>query len=125
MALEPRDKKIYRFNADGTVARTIDLGSDIEFPVSLAVEAGFIFVLDRHQDCVFVYDEDGRFRYRFLGIGQAEGKVYFPRQLRFDPWGRLCVVDEGNGRVEVYAPVGDVHDVWQGMWLQLVFWLWY
>lgn len=105
VGLEPRDKKIYRFNADGTVAKTIDLGTDIDFPVSLAVGAGgYIFVLDRHQDCVFTYDDQGRFRYRFLGIGQATGKVYFPRQLRFDPWGRLCVVDEGNGRVEVYAP---------------------
>jgi DNA-binding beta-propeller fold protein YncE len=105
LALEPRDKKIYRFHADGTVAATFDLGAEIDFPVSLAVgAAGFVFVLDRHQNRVFAYDEDGSFRYRFLGLGQAVGKLYFPRQLRFDPWGRLCVVDEGNGRVEVYAP---------------------
>jgi DNA-binding beta-propeller fold protein YncE len=105
LALEPRDKKIYRFHADGTVAATFDLGADIDFPVSLAVgAAGFVFVLDRHQNRVFAYDEDGSFRYRFLGLGQSAGKLYFPRQLRFDPWGRLCVVDEGNGRVEVYAP---------------------
>jgi DNA-binding beta-propeller fold protein YncE len=105
LALEPRDKKIYRFHADGTVAATFDLGAEIDFPVSLAVgAAGFVFVLDRHQNRVFAYDEDGSFRYRFLGLGQGAGKLYFPRQLRFDPWGRLCVVDEGNGRVEVYAP---------------------
>jgi DNA-binding beta-propeller fold protein YncE len=105
VALEPRDKKIYRFNPDGTVAKTINLGGLIEFPVSLAVgPGGIIYVLDRHQNCVLAYDDDGQFRYKFLRLGQAADEVYFPRQVRFDPWGRLCVVDEGNGRVEVYAP---------------------
>lgn len=104
VALDPRDRKVYRFNADGTVAKSITL-SGVDFPVSLAVGAGgFIFVLDRHQSCVLVYDEDGQFRYKFLRLGQAVGEVYFPRQVRFDPWGRLCVVDEGNGRVGIYAP---------------------
>ena len=105
LALEPRDRTIYRFKLDGTVADKISLGTRLDFPVSLAVgPAGFLFVLDRHQNSVFAYDESGNFRYRFLGQGQAAGKVYFPRELRFDPWGRLCVVDEGNGRVEIYAP---------------------
>jgi len=104
LALEPRDKKIYRFHTDGSVAEIINLGDEAGFPVSLAVgPSGFIFVLDRHQNSVLVYDENGHFRYRFLSSGQANGQVYFPRQLRFDPWGQLCVVDEGNGRVEIYS----------------------
>jgi DNA-binding beta-propeller fold protein YncE len=104
LAIDPRDKKIYRFNFDGSVAEEIKLGEQIDFPVSLAVgPSGFYYVLDRHQNSVFVYSEDGLFRYRFLSTGQSAGKVYFARQLRFDPWGQLCVVDEGNGRVEIYA----------------------
>lgn len=103
VALEPRDKKIYRYNSDGSVAGVIDLGNEAGFPVSLAVgPSGFIFVLDRHQDSVLVYDENGNFRYHFLNPGQANGQIYYPRQLRFDPWGQLCVVDEGNGRVEIF-----------------------
>jgi sugar lactone lactonase YvrE len=104
VALVSRDKKIIRFNPDGTIAKEIALGDEIDFPVSLAVgPAGTIYVLDRHQDSVLAYSENGRFQYRFLGSGQAPGKVYFARQLRFDPWGRLCVVDEGNGRVEIFS----------------------
>lgn len=103
IALEPRDKKIFRFNTDGTVAEEIKLGDEANFPVSLAVgPAGFYYVLDRHQNSVLTYDEFGQFRYRFLESGQSAGKVYFARQLRFDPWGHLCVVDEGNGRVEIF-----------------------
>lgn len=101
--IEPRGKKIYRFRQDGTLADTITLGDEIDFPVSLDIgPSGSFYVLDRHQNKVFAYSEDGRYRYSFLGSGQAPGKVYFARQIRFDPWGRLCVVDEGNGRVEVY-----------------------
>jgi len=104
LALAPRDKKIYRFRADGTIVDTINLGDEIDFPVSLAVgPSGYIYVLDRHQNEVFAYSQDGQFKYLFLATGQGPQQVYFPRELRFDPWGRLCVVDEGNGRVEIFS----------------------
>ncbi len=104
LALEPRDKKIYRFKADGTVENTISLSGELDFPVSLAAgQGGVIFVLDRHKNSVLAFSESGQYLYRFLDTGQSAGKVYFARQIRFDPWGRLCVVDEGNGRVEIYS----------------------
>jgi DNA-binding beta-propeller fold protein YncE len=104
LAIEPRDKKIYRFNERGQILDEIQLGDEAGFPVSLDIgSAGFYYVLDRHANSVLAYDESGQFRYRFLATGQSPGKVYFASQLRFDPWGRLCVVDEGNGRIEVYG----------------------
>ena len=103
-ALDPLGKKIFRFNADGAIAKTVNLGDEVDFPVSLAVEeTENIYVLDRHQNSVLAYSQDGRFRYRFLSSGHAQGQVHFARQLRFDPWGRLCVVDEGGGRVEIFS----------------------
>ena len=65
--------------------------------------ADTFFILDRHQNRVVVFSRDGRFLYSFLELGQNSGQLYFPRQLRFDPWGQLCVVDEGNGRVEIFS----------------------
>ena len=103
-AIEPREKKIYRFNLDGSVDKEINLSGEVDFPISLAVDSsGFIYVLDRHQNSVIVYGENGQFLYRFIDSGQSPGQVYFARQLRFDPWEHLCVVDEGNGRVEIYG----------------------
>lgn len=104
-ALESLSKTIYHFHPDGSVAETIPLGSNVDFPVSLALgpNDSSIYVLDRHQHRVVVYGRDGRFQYEFLGLGQGEEKLYFPRQLRFDPWGRLCIVDEGNGRIEIFS----------------------
>jgi hypothetical protein len=104
LALEPREKKIFRFSANGSISEEIKLGDEVDTPVSMAVgPSGFFYVLDRHQNSVMAYDEGGHFAYRFLGTGQSTENVFFPRQLRFDPWDRLCIVDEGNGRVEVYS----------------------
>jgi len=104
LAIEPRDKKIYRFSENGQILDEVHLAGEAGFPVSLDIgPSGFYYVLDRHDNSVLAYDESGRFRYRFLSTGQSPGKVYFARQLRFDPWGHLCVVDEGNGRVEIFG----------------------
>lgn len=104
LALEPRDKKIFQFRADGSITREIRLGDKVEFPVSLAVgPSGYFYILDRHNNSILAYDEGGQFQYSFLGSGQAPGKVYFPSQIRFDPWDQLCVVDEGNGRIEIFS----------------------
>jgi hypothetical protein len=103
-ALETLGKKLYRFNSDGTIAKTIPFEGKVDFPVSLAVEpSGTFYILDRHQHRIVVFSGDGHFQYNLLELGQGPGQLYFPRQLRFDPWGRLCVVDEGNGRVEVFS----------------------
>ncbi|MBI5444177.1 MAG: hypothetical protein HY900_23570 [Deltaproteobacteria bacterium] len=104
-ALETQGKKIFHFRPDGQVDQTFDLGAHVGFPASLALEpgGGFIYVVDRHRSGMVVFGRDGRFRYRFLAPGQARGQLNFPREVRFDPWGRLCVVDEGNGRVEIYS----------------------
>jgi 6-phosphogluconolactonase (cycloisomerase 2 family) len=76
----------------------------VDFPVSLAVgPADSFYILDRHQNNIVVFSRDGQFQYSFLEFGQGPNQLYFPRQLRFDPWGRLCVVDEGNGRVEIFS----------------------
>ena len=103
-ALEPREKRIYRFKDNGQVLEEIQLRGDVGFPVSLDIgSTGFYYILDRHDNSVLAYGEGGSFKYRFLSTGQSPGKVYFASQLRFDPWGRLCVVDEGNGRIEIFG----------------------
>ncbi len=103
-ALDQKAKAVYRFKADGTVGGRINLGVEAHFPVSLAIgPRGFLYILDRLDNDIKAYDQEGRFSYSFLGAGQAQGQLYYPEEIRFDPWGNLCVVDEGNGRVEVYS----------------------
>ncbi|MCF6291649.1 MAG: hypothetical protein L3J03_11725 [Desulfobacterales bacterium] len=103
-ALSQAENAVYRFRKDGTLENRISLGKALDFPRSLAVDpAGRLFVLDRHAGEIIAFARDGRFLYRFLGPGQARGQLYFPIELRFDPWGNICVVEEGNARVQIFG----------------------
>ncbi len=98
------EKTLYRFDNDGKQTSKVVLGNDIGFAYSFAIgPTGLLYVVDRYTGTIDVYDESGQFKYEFLGKGQVRGRLYYPAELKFDPWGRLCIVDEGNGRVEVYS----------------------
>ncbi|MBU0968425.1 MAG: hypothetical protein KKA54_18835 [Proteobacteria bacterium] len=103
-ALDLLDKKVVQFDHDGKLIKNFDVGQTLEFPVSLAIgPAGNIYVLDRHAPAIAVFDTEGSFKYTFLAKGWGRGELYFPIEILFDPWGGLCVVEEGNGRVEVFG----------------------
>jgi DNA-binding beta-propeller fold protein YncE len=103
-ALEQEGKAVYRFSLNGTRETKISLEKDtIGFPRSLAVaDNDFLYVLDRHQGKIAVFDTGGNFKYNFLEAGESRGKLYYPIEIHLDPWGKLCVVEEGNGRVQVF-----------------------
>ena len=103
-ALSQSDLSIYRFSGQGALKKKINLNQRMQFPVSLEVDDdGRIYVLDRHAACIAVFTSNGRYVHSFLSSGHTPGKLYYPIEIRFDPWGRLCVVDEGNGRVGVFS----------------------
>ena len=103
-ALESGEKAVYRFGKDGTFLGKIELRGDLSFPCALEVgPTGLLYILDRHMADIAVFDNTGTFKYRFLEKGHNRKQLYYPEDLLFDPWGRLCVVDAGNGRVEVFS----------------------
>lgn len=103
-ALDQLDKKVVHFDGNGKLIKNFDVGQKVEFPVSLAIgPAGDVFVLDRHAADIDVFDAQGSFKYSFLTKGWSRGELYFPIEILFDPWGGLCVVEEGNGRVEIFG----------------------
>jgi DNA-binding beta-propeller fold protein YncE len=102
-ALDQANKTIRCFSLDGALVKTFPLDETVIFPVSLDIGPnGFIYVLDRQRRDIAVYDKNGVFKYRFLQRGITRGQLYYPTEIRFDPWGRLCVVDEGNAKVAIY-----------------------
>lgn len=95
---------IFHLGHDGKILRTIRPKQAMSFPYALEIgPAGLVYVVDRHAGTVNVFDQSGTFKYRFLGAGNVRGRLYYPEEIEFDPWGRLCVVDSGNGRVEVFG----------------------
>lgn len=102
-ALEAISGKILGLSKEGSL-RMISPQYTFEFPVSLELDdAGQIYILDRHTGTVAVFGPQGDFRYDFLGQGQRHGKLWYPSQIMFDWERHLCVVDEGNNRVDVFS----------------------
>lgn len=94
---------VAQFSGEGKVLKRFAVDHEVSFAVSLEIgPSGMLYVLDRHEGSVSVFDSDGEFKYRFLARGQARGELYYPVEILFDAWGDLCVVEEGNGRVEVF-----------------------
>ncbi len=104
-ALEQEEQTIYQFDMSGKLKNKIALQKGVvAFPRSIAVgSAGRFYVLGRHSGTIAVFDERGTHKYSFLTTGQSNGQILFPVELSFDPWGRLCVVEEGNGRVQIFS----------------------
>lgn len=103
-ALDQVHGSVYRLSAEGDLKLKIILDDKLRFPYSIAIgPRGLIYVLDRHSAQVHVFDQNGKVQYRFLGPGHVREKLYYPTEILFDPWQRLCIVDEGNGRVEVFS----------------------
>lgn len=102
-ALGQQEQQIYVYTENGRISKQVDLTPFVKFPVSIAVDKnGSIYVLDRHLGQVIVLDRKHKLKYTFLGKGHGTNNLYFPMEIRFDPWGRLCIVDEGNSRVQVF-----------------------
>ena len=95
--------EITAFPLDGGPGRRIVLRHPFTLAASLAVaQDGSFLVLDRGAGKVAAFSPTGSFRYEMLGRGQGQGKLWFPAEIQFDPWGNLVIVDEGNGRIELY-----------------------
>jgi sugar lactone lactonase YvrE len=102
-ALDGLSAKVYLFVGDDPPT-TVSLADSLEFPVSLEIdEAGQLYILDRHARKVVVFGPRGDFRFDFLDRGKGHGRLWYPAQLQFDWDGRLCVVDEGNSRVDIFS----------------------
>jgi sugar lactone lactonase YvrE len=103
-ALDQQGESVHRFSLNGKQEGKITLdASRLGFPRSLIVaDDGSIYVLDRHRGTIVVFDNKGQYKYDFFEAGEARGKLYYPIEIQFDHWGRLCVVDEGNGRVQIF-----------------------
>lgn len=102
-ALDGLQRRVYHFDGQGRLQKTIVLAGELSFPVAIEVdESGTLYILDRHAGDVRTFDTQGRFKAAFLVKGKREGQLWYPAALAFDWARRLCVVDEGNARIQIY-----------------------
>ncbi|XP_078604120.1 uncharacterized protein LOC144877920 [Branchiostoma floridae x Branchiostoma japonicum] len=95
------------FRSDGSLIRTMGQKQGMKFPHYITVDReGRILVTDCDNHCVFVYNEDGRFLFKFGGEGNGEGRLCAPNGICTDKAGNIIVADSGNKCVEMFDKTG-------------------
>jgi hypothetical protein len=102
--------RIVRFDSNWTPMNSWELPADEgkpAWPVDLVIdEGGRTTILDRHSGRLLELDSAGR----WVGLGSRRGweagLLFLPSSLARLPDGRIVVADEGNGRVQIFRPVG-------------------
>ncbi|KAI8493589.1 hypothetical protein Bbelb_285100 [Branchiostoma belcheri] len=95
------------FRPDGTLVRTVGQQQGMKYPRYITVDGeGNILVSDNDNHCVYVYNEDGQFLFKFGGEGSGEGELKSPRGICTDRAGNIIVADQVNNRVEMFDKTG-------------------
>lgn len=103
-ALDNRHHQLLRFSLDGKRQQVIKLNGKLDSPVSFEIDdKGLLYILDRALGKVVVMDSNGNYRYDFGRHGYRRGQFNYPAQLVFNWQQQLCVVNQGNDRIEVFS----------------------
>ena len=102
-ALERVEQTIYQFNLNGQQKQHIVLQQKLDTPVSLEINPRQqVFILDRALGKISRFSKNGKYLDSFGQKGYRRGQLNYPSQLIFDWQQRLCIVNQGNDRIEVF-----------------------
>jgi streptogramin lyase len=102
-ALERVQQAVYQFDLSGQQQQRIALDKVLSFPYSLAVDDNNqLYILDRASSKIYHFNATGKYVAQFGKKGSRRGQLSYAAQLMFDWQQRLCVVNQGNDRIEVF-----------------------
>ena len=67
---------------------------------------GNVYVSDRDNDRIQVFDPQGRFLRKWGVTGSGDGEFRWPQGLGIDSEGNVYVSDQGNDRIQVFDSQG-------------------
>ncbi|XP_078581781.1 uncharacterized protein LOC144865106 [Branchiostoma floridae x Branchiostoma japonicum] len=95
------------FRPDGTLVRIVGQQKGMWNPQYITVDGeGNILVSDCENHCIYVYNEDGEFLFKFGSYGSGEGQLDRPHGICTDRAGNIIVADGGNHRVAMFDKTG-------------------
>ena len=101
------NSNIEMFTVQGRHVRTIDRGSTIFSPYDITISPDkHIYVCDGANDCVCVFNVNGKFLFSFGSHGSGKGCFDLPIDLCFASDGFLYITDANNSRICVYDKDG-------------------
>ncbi|RLU25201.1 hypothetical protein DMN91_003293 [Ooceraea biroi] len=76
-------------------------------PWGVICDTKHIFVSDRSNDRIQVYNQDGTFVRRFGSSGNGPGQFNRPAGITIDTWHRIIVADKDNHRIQIFTTEGE------------------
>lgn len=102
-ALDSVNQSVFHFSLTGKLKKKITLKTHLDRPISLAInDKNQIFILDRPLGKIVVYNTNGEQLYTIGNKGYRRGQLNYPNQILFDWLQRLCIVNQGNNRIEIF-----------------------
>lgn len=103
-ALEREQQAVYQFTLDGKQQQRFTLDKSLRFPYSIALDSSNqVYILDRASAKIYHFNSAGKYITEFGQKGSRRGQLSYPAQLMCDWQQRLCVVNQGNDRIEVFS----------------------
>lgn len=98
---------VVRLNSSGESVGTIGLG-ELKHPAGITVnpEDGFIYVADRGENQIKVFNDAGEFQFNVGEFGENDGQLNGPTYLYWNE-GQLIVTDTLNSRIQTFSPKGE------------------
>ncbi|XP_078664937.1 uncharacterized protein LOC144907595 isoform X2 [Branchiostoma floridae x Branchiostoma belcheri] len=97
------------FRPDGSLVRRFGHPQgEMKHPRFITVDGeGNILVSDWNSHSVYVYDESGKFLFKFGGEGSGEGQLSGPNGICTDRAGNIIVADGAKQRVQIFTRHGE------------------
>ena len=61
-----------------------------------------IYVVDRKDNKILIFDKELNFIDEFGRYGQGPGEFYHPYDITFDSEGNKLIIDKGNARIQIF-----------------------
>ena len=102
-ALERGEPAVYSFNLKGGQEQRITLQHQLDTPVSLEIGSQQqLYILDRALGRIYRFTRKGQYIDELGQKGYRRGQLNYPSQLLFNWQQQLCIVNQGNDRIEVF-----------------------
>ncbi|KAI8506530.1 hypothetical protein Bbelb_159570 [Branchiostoma belcheri] len=96
------------FSLNGTLEQSLGRQQGLMYPTGVAFDRNSsILVVDSTTAYVYVYQDSGRFLFKFGGKGSNNGQLSLPLGICTDSSRHIIVADSGNRRIELFTSRGE------------------
>lgn len=105
--------RVVKLSPEGKIIRIVGwreefAGKTLDGPYYIDINEALerVYVVDRSNDRIVVFDTEGDFLFAFGESGTEKGQFDYPHEIEVAPDGRVFVADTNNRRIQIFNPDG-------------------